>query len=58
MMNLTSDAIEQNLPITRLVTDEVKVIEDVALKILWVFKVIVVSVVTDDNIRVLNNVFK
>jgi len=45
----TSEAIEQNFN-NELVTVEVKVIKDVPLKILWVFKIIIVSVVADDNV--------
>jgi len=42
-----------------LVTVEVKVIKDVPLKILWVFKIIIiVSVVADDNVGILDNVLQ
>jgi len=48
---------QSELANNELVTVEVKVIEDVALKILWVLKIIV-SVVADDNVGILDNILQ
>ena len=41
----------------KLITDKVKMIFDIFLKILYIFKIVIIGVITDNNVRIFDDVF-